>query len=406
MAKRAIVLVLDGFGVGAMADVEQVQPRDAGAHTLASLLRAQGTLEIPNLVRLGLAHVAPEAGLEPAGPPLAAWGRCNLAHWGADTFAGHNEIQGNRPRRPVISLFSEVAEKVRAHLENAGHRVEVAVPGGSALLVDGQILVGDNLETDPGRIYNVTGPLDVVPYEQILQVGRLVREVVQVSRVIALGGVGITVDDILAHTRITPAGQTGVVTPELHIYNEHYRVRHLGYGIDPAVQAPERVASTGLPVAMIGKMADVVECPSARWRDPVVDTDAVLEQVLAQLAEMPDGGYIAATVQETDLMGHEQDPARYAAVLARADRGIGRIMEQLRHGDLLIILADHGNDPLIGHSLHTREQVPLLVTGPGVRSVPLGVRPTLADVAATVCDHLGAPAPEFGTSFLDLLMKT
>ncbi|MBY6277480.1 MAG: phosphopentomutase, partial [Symbiobacterium thermophilum] len=151
MAKRAIVLVLDGFGVGAMADVEQVQPRDAGAHTLASLVRSQGALRIPSLVRLGLPHIAPEAGLEPAGPPLAAWGRCNLAHWGADTFAGHNEIQGNRPLRPVISLFSTVAGQVRAHLEQAGHRVEDALPGGSALLVDGQILVGDNLETDPGR---------------------------------------------------------------------------------------------------------------------------------------------------------------------------------------------------------------------------------------------------------------
>lgn len=405
MAKRAIVLVLDGFGVGAMADVEQVQPRDAGAHTLASLVRSQGALRIPSLVRLGLPHIAPEAGLEPAGPPLAAWGRCNLAHWGADTFAGHNEIQGNRPLRPVISLFSTVAGQVRAHLEQAGHRVEDALPGGSALLVDGQILVGDNLETDPGRIYNVTGPLDTVPFERILEVGRRVRQVVQVSRVIALGGVGITVEDILAHTRITPAGQTGVVTPELHIYNEHYRVRHLGYGIDPAVQAPELVASTGLPVAMIGKMADVVECPSARWRDPVVDTDLVLEQVLEQLEQMPDGGYIAATVQETDLMGHEQDPVRYAQVLARADRGIARLLDRLRPGDLLIILADHGNDPLIGHSLHTREQVPLLAFGPGFRPAALGVRDTMADVAATVCEHLGAPAPEFGTSFLGLLTE-
>src|SRR5690606_20587015 len=236
----------------------------------------------------------------------------------------------------------EVAEKVRAHLENAGHRVEVAVPGGSALLVDGQILVGDNLETDPGRIYNVTGPLDAVPFDRILEVGRLVRQVVQVSRVIALGGVGITVEDILAHTRVTPAGQTGVVTPALHIYNEHYRVRHLGYGIDPAVQAPSLVASTGLPVAMIGKMADVVECPGARWRDPVVDTDAVLGQVLAQLERMPGGGCIAATVQEPDLMGHEQAPVRCAEVLARADRGIARLLDRLRPGDLLIILADHG----------------------------------------------------------------
>lgn len=398
MGKRAIVLVLDGFGVGAMADVREVQPRDLGAHTLRSLATNQ-KLKIPNLLRLGLAAIAPEAGLPSAEPPQAAWGRCNLAHWGADTYAGHNEIQGNHPRRPVIALFSEVREAVRSRLEAEGHRVEVAIPGGSALLVDGQILVGDNLETDPGRIYNVTGPLDQVSFEAILSVGRSVRGVAQVSRVIALGGVAITVEDILRHTRTTEAGQTGVVTPELHIYNEHYRVRHLGHGVDPTHQAPSLVAAAGLPVALVGKMADVIDCQAARWRDPVVDTAQVLEQVLDQFAAM-DSGYVAATVQETDLAGHEEDPARYAEVLEIADRGIGRLLQALGPQDLLIILADHGNDPLIGHSLHTRERVPLLAAGPAVRPGPLGVRATMADVAATVCDHLGVPAPEFGTSFL------
>lgn len=397
MGKRAVVLVLDGFGVGAMADVPAVQPRDAGAHTLGSLVRAAGPLAIPNLLGLGLGQIAPESGL-PGEAPAAAWGRCNLAHWGADTYAGHNEIQGSRPAPPVITLFQEVTAAVADRLRAAGHRVEPAV--GAALLVDGQILVGDNLEADPGRIYNVTGPLDVVPFEHILAVGRVVRSMAAVSRVIALGGVKITASDILAHSRVTAAGQCGVVTPELHIYNEQYRVRHLGYGVNSERQAPSLVAATGLPVALIGKMADVVECEAAAWRDPVVDTDRVLEQVLEQFERLEAGGYVAATVQETDLAGHEEDPLRYAAVLARADRGIGRLLSRLRPGDLLFVLADHGNDPLIGHSLHTREQVPLLVAGPGVRPVPLGQRATLADVAATVCEHLGAPAPEAGVSFL------
>lgn len=404
VSRRAVVLVLDGFGVGAMADVAEVQPRDLGAHTLASLVRSQGELAIPNLIKLGLGVIAPEAGLPPAAAPqTGAWGRCNLAHWGADTYAGHNEIQGNRPRRPVIAFFSEVAEAVRRQLEGAGHQVEQAIPGGSAWLVDGEIFVGDNLETDPGRVYNVTGPLDAVPMEQIVAVGRLVREVARVSRVIALGGVGISVREILANARRTDQGQTGVDTPALHIYNEHYQVRHLGYGIDPDTQAPSLVAASGLPVALVGKMADVVVCEQARWRDPVVDTGRVMEQILEQFQTMEGGGYVAGTVQETDLAGHEQDPVRYAEVLARADIGIGRLLAKMREGDLLIILADHGNDPLIGHPFHTREQVPLLATGPGLNPAALGVRATMADVAATVCDHLGTQPPEFGVSFLPAL---
>jgi phosphopentomutase len=405
MAKRAVVLVLDGFGVGAMADVPEVRPQDVGAHTLASLVRAQGSLQIPNLLRLGLGHIAPEAGLPQDGKPLGAYGRSDLAHWGADTYAGHNELQGNRPRRPVMAPFAAVAQAVRDRLVAAGHQVEPAVPGGSAWLVDGQILVGDNLETDPGRIYNVTGPLDAVSFDHILAVGRVVRAAVDVSRVIALGGVGITVADILHHTRITADGRCGVVTPALNIYNESYRVRHLGHGVDPRTQAPHRVADAGLPVALIGKMADVIDCDRVVWRDPVVDTRTVMAQVLDQFEAMAEtGGYVAATVQETDLAGHAEDPQRYARVLAEADLGIGRLLDRLRPGDLLIVLADHGNDPLIGHSLHTREQVPLLVAGPGVSPVSLGVRSTLADVAATVCDHLGAAPPEFGSSFLPEIM--
>lgn len=401
MSRRAVVVVLDGFGVGAMEDVAQVQPRDLGAHTLQSLLRSEGSLPIPSLIRLGLGRIAPECGLSsPPGAPLAAWGRCDLRHWGADTYAGHNEIQGNNPQQPVSALFQEVSQRVRLRLEAAGHTVARATPEGSALLVDERILVGDNLETDPGRIYNVTGPLDQVPFQRILEVGLLVREVAQVSRVIALGGVGITIGDILMHTRTTAVGQTGVVTPALQIYNDHYQVRHLGHGVNPDTQAPSLVAGCGIPVALVGKMADVINCPAARWRDPVVDTDQVMAQVIDQFDALAGGGYVAATVQETDLAGHEEDPHKYASALARADRGIGRLLDRMRHGDLLIILADHGNDPLIGHSLHTREQVPLLVAGPDVRPASLGVRSTMADVAATVCDYLGAPAPEFGNSFL------
>lgn len=398
MGKRAVVVVLDGFGVGAMPDVPSVQPRDIGAHTLRTLVRTEG-LRVPNLERLGLARVAPEAGLPDVAAPIGAWGRCNLAHWGADTYAGHNEIQGNRPRRPVIALFATVAAAIAARLEADGHQVAAAVPGGSALLVDGQILVGDNLETDPGRIYNVTGPLDAVPFDEILAVGQAVRAVAEVSRVIALGGVAITVDDILRHTKVTEAGQTGVVTPALHIYNEHYRVRHLGHGVDPRQEAPSLIAAAGMPVALVGKMADVIECEGARFRDPVVDSAQVLRETLEQFEAMTTG-YVAATVQETDLAGHEEDPARYAAVLQVADAGIGRLVERLGTGDLLIILADHGNDPRIGHPLHTREQVPLLVAGPGVQPGFLGVRATTADVAATVCEHLGVARPEFGESFL------
>lgn len=402
MSKRVILLVLDGFGIGAMPDAASFREADAGAFTLKSLVQECSPLQIPNLMELGLGNTALGSGLRPAESPAGAFGRALLAHWGADTYAGHNEMQGARPLKPAAVLFREVAEEMRQALERAGYQMATAVPEGSALLVDGEVLVADNLESDPGRIYNVTGPLDTVPFEKIVAIGQLVRGIAKTSRVIALGGTDITVADILRHTITNAVGQTGVVTPELHIYNDTYKVRHLGYGIRPEAQAPSLVAGAGLPVALVGKMADVIEC-SAATKIPCVQTEETMNNLLRVVDRMEEG-YISCTVQETDLAGHEEDARKYASVLAMADRGIGELRRRLKSGDILIITADHGNDPLIGHRFHTREQVPLLVAGPGVRPGNFGVRATMADVAATACDHLGARAPEAGESFLRLVI--
>lgn len=402
MAKRVILLVLDGFGIGAMADAASFRQADAAAFTLRSLVQVSSPLQIPNLIELGLGNTAPGSGLAPVPRPAGAYGRALLAHWGADTYAGHNEMQGARPLKPDAILFREVADDMRRALEQTGYTVTAAQAGGSALLVDGEVLVADNLESDPGRIYNVTGPLDTVPFEKIVAIGQVVRGIAKTSRVIALGGTGITVADILRYTITNPAGQNGVVTPELHIYNETYKVRHLGYGIRPEVQAPNLVARAGLPVALVGKMADVIECAGAT-KIPCVQTEETMHNLLYVVDTIPEG-YISCTVQETDLAGHEEDAAKYASVLAIADRGIGELRRRLGTEDVLIISADHGNDPLIGHRFHTREQVPILVTGPAVRPGNFGIRSTMADIAATACHHLGVPAPEAGESFLRLVV--
>lgn len=396
-SRRVILLVLDGFGIGAMPDAAEYRQADTAAFTLRSLMRADTSLKLPNLELLGLGNAASGSGFPPAAKPAGAFGRAALAHWGADTYAGHNELQGVLPPRPEVALFISVAAQVAAALAAEGHAVEPAIAGGSALLVDGCALVGDNLEADPGLIYNVTAPLAAMAFDRIVGIGETVRRIARTSRVIALGGTGIDARDILRHVRTNAAGQTGVLTPPLNIYNDDYRVRHLGYGIRPESEAPWLTIAAGQPVTLIGKLADVVECSGAE-KVAAVQTPAVIDAVIAAMARQT-CGYIAATVQETDLAGHVENASRYADILRLADAGIGRIWSRLRHDDVLIIAADHGNDPLIGHAFHTREEVPLLVCGSRVRPVGLGRRTTLADVGATVCDYLGAAAPDAGESF-------
>jgi phosphopentomutase len=112
------------------------------------------------------------------------------------------------------------------------------------------------------------------------------------------------------------------------------------------------------------------------------------------------GGVVVVNVQETDLAGHEQNVERYAEMLRVVDRRLPELLDRLRPGDALFVTGDHGNDPTIGHSQHTREYTPALAYGPGLLPVPLGIRDSLADIGATAADLLGLPPLGAGTSFL------
>ena len=129
--------------------------------------------------------------------PCANFGKCELMHFGADTFIGHQEIMGTLPKKPDQHPFQEKAEEIRDCLEKAGHIVEVIERKGLRyLLVDEYATVADNLEADLGMCYNVTAPLDYMPFEKELEIGQLVRKVATVGRVIVFGGTGNTMQEL------------------------------------------------------------------------------------------------------------------------------------------------------------------------------------------------------------------
>jgi phosphopentomutase len=240
---------------------------------------------------------------------------------------------------------------------------------------------------------NVTASMDEVEFEDVVILAQAVRELVGVTRVIAVGGRGYRRDDILSSVRRHEQSHVGVDTPALGVYDEHYLVRHLGIQVPTHLQAPSLAKAAGLPVVLLGKAADVVTCPDAEVCDPVIATDGVFDGIEEALRTL-ETGLIVANVQETDLAGHEQNVQRYGDVLRAVDRRLAGVLEMLRPEDLLIITADHGNDPTVGSSAHTREYVPVLTYGAGVEG-ELGTRETLADVGATLAGWLGCgPTPD------------
>lgn len=395
---RIVVFVIDGLGVGAMPDVPQVRPRDAGADTLGHVVRAAGGLALPNLERLGLGAIAPASGLRIEAAPVAAHGICALGYQGADTYLGHQVLMGSRVPDAPEELFEAVRDRVAAALRAAGHRVEAAGVDVPALRVDAAMIVGDNLESDPLQTYHVVASLDDVPYERIVEVATIVRAVARVRRIVAMGGHGFRAADVFRCTERRPTGQCGVNNVALGLYTSRYVVRHLTQGTRPDVQVSTILRRAGVAVSLIGKAADVIVCDGAD-KAPHVPTGDVLNATYAALARMP-RGLVVVNVQETDLAGHDENAARYAACLREIDAGLGRLLPMLGPRDLLVITGDHGNDPTIGHDKHTREFTPLLAYGERVAGRPLAARASLADIAATIADNFGVDPPEIGKSFL------
>lgn len=397
--KRFVIIVLDGFGIGAMEDAGAVRSGDEKANTLRSILKDCPDIKLPVLERLGLMNAYGAESLRMKFSPGANFGKSMLMHFGADTFMGHQEIMGTFPRKPDTHPFQEKVDQVAAHLKAHGHQVEIISHQGLRyVLCDRYVTVADNLEADLGMCYNVTAPLDFISFEKECQIARLVREVVTVMRVIVFGGRGNTMEDLWAAQEVKEGRFIGIASAKSRSYEQGYQCLHLGYGVNKEVQAPTILTRAGIPAVLIGKVADIVANDLGKSISCVPVEDC-MEHTVREFGRM-ERGFLCTNVQETDLAGHGQSPAEYRRVLEAADRGIGRLLKEMTPEDILLVMADHGNDPDIGHSRHTRECVPLLLYREGMEGVRLGTRKTLSDAGATVCRCFKTKMPENGEPFL------
>jgi phosphopentomutase len=398
--KRCIVIVLDGFGIGEMPDVPVVRPQDKGANTAGKLLSHFSKQRLPTLEKLGLNNAVECSKSIMLFSPKANVGKMHLAHEGGDTFMGHQEIMGTHPEPPHRAPFSDVISDVEQQLLNNSYDVDRVYRDGLAMLcVNEAVLIGDNLEADLGQVYNLCANLDQISFSQLRDIAAHVRGCNKASRNIAFGGHVSNLKPLLDAIQTRQGKYIGLNVPKTGVYDHGFEVIHLGYGVNIKTQVPHQLNDVNTTSYLYGKVADIVGNPHGVSYPSIVDTTLVFDLLLNDLDNVAHG-FFCLNVQETDLSGHQQDPEQYWRVLALADQGIHAVLEKLTEHDLLVVTADHGNDPFIGHSNHTREQVPLLVHHHNVQSKPLGTRTTLADLGATVCDFFDASAPESGRSFL------
>ena len=384
--RRAIVVVADGVGCGGAHDAAAYG--DAGADTLGNLSRAVGGLRLPNLEALGLGRLTAVAGVAPVSAPRGAWGAMAEASVGKDTITGHWEMAGLVTTRAMATYPKgfppEITEPLRAA---AGRGLIGNRPASGTAIIDElgpqHLATGDLiLYTSADSVLQIAAHEAVVPLDELYRICRAARVIAdrdQIGRVIARPFVG------------APGA-----------FRRTYNRRDYAL-VPPAPTLLDRLRGADLPVIGLGKISDIFAGRGLSRSIHSEGNDDGMRLALEALAELPRGLLFVNLVDFDMLYGHRNDAAGFAQALAALDGWLPRLEGALGPGDVVFITADHGNDPTTPGTDHTRERVPLLAFGPGVRPVPLQTRTSFCDLGQTIAGGFGIPPLAHGDSFLDLI---
>jgi phosphopentomutase len=399
---KAFLIVLDSVGIGAAPDAASYG--DAGANTLAhtaqavSKLQAQphsSSFSLPTLQTLGLGNIPPLLpgglpipGVPPHPRPVAAYGAMQERSQGKDTTTGHWEMAGLL-MDPGFHLFPKGPPSFPAGLiaefeRGTGRRVigNKAASGlaiidelGPRQMQDGAWIV----YTSGDSVFQIAAHEAIIPLEELYAACRTARELCNplvVGRVIARPYLG---------------------TPGAFLRTENRR--DFSYPL-PEPTILDRLLAANIPVITVGKLDDIFAGRGMSESFHVENSHAAIDAVL-NIARRPTPCFCFTNLIDFDMLyGHRRDPIGYAHALQEADRFLGNLIPLLDPEDLLIITADHGNDPTFRGTDHTREFVPLLVRGPRLSGINLGIRDGFYDLAQTLAAFFGIPATPRGRSFL------
>jgi phosphopentomutase len=383
---RVCLVVLDGVGVGALPDAAHYG--DQGSDTLGNVA-ARRPLRLPVLQSCGLGRLVPALGCS-AASVRGAWGRMAEASAGKDSVTGHWEIAGLVRGVPFPTFPHGFPPEIVAVFEaRIGRPVLGNVVASGTVVIDA---LGDEhvrtgrpiLYTSADSVFQLAAHEDVVPVTQLYEFCEVAFDLVcrglGVGRVIARPFVGMSG----AYTRTSRRHDYALAPPEPTLL--------------------DRLIGAGVPVLSIGKVADLFAGRGISHRWPTSSDAEGLVALDATLREETTGLVFANLVDSDQLYGHRNDVEGFAANLERIDEGLGRLLPLLRATDLLVVTADHGNDPTTPSTDHAREYVPLLIVGARVPpDTALGTRDTFADLGQTIAEVFGVGPLAHGTSFLGVL---
>lgn len=390
---RIFVIVMDSLGVGAMADSKKFG--DVGVNTLGHISESVDTFIIPNLKKLGLANICPLKQVEPEEKPIAYFAKMNEKSLGKDTMTGHWEMMGLEVTKP-FKTFTETGfppELIKELEKRTGRKIignksasgtEILEELGEEEIATGHMIV----YTSADSVLQICGNEETFGLEELYRCCEIARE--------------ITMKDEWKVGRVIARPYVGRKKGEF----ERTSNRH-DYALKPFGKTVLNVLKeNGLDVISIGKIKDIFDGEGITRALKSKSSVHGMEQTIEVAGEDFHGLCFVNLVDFDALWGHRRDPGGYAKEIEKFDKSLGILLDELREDDLLMITADHGNDPTYTGTDHTREKVPLLVYSKSMKeSGELPETDTFAVVGATIADNFELKMPEktIGISLLDYL---
>ena len=389
MYSRAIVIVLDSLGIGELPDAGLYE--DEGSNTLGNIA-AQVPLKIPHLAAMGLSRLVDLKGIPPAPSPTAAYGRLAERSKGKDSVTGHWELMGIVLDRPFPTFPAGFPTELITEFESRIGRQSIgnAVASGTAIIDE---LGPLHMETGFPIVYtSADSVFQIAAHEGIVPVPQL-YEWCEIAYELTVKGLGLG--------RVIARPFIGLPGSFARTSNRH------DYAMPPIAETLlDRLVAAGHHVTSVGKVSDLFAGKGISSSHPTKSDADGVDRIESLMATQDHGLIFANLVDFDAVYGHRNDTPGYAANIERFDARLAGLLPRLRQDDLLVITADHGNDPTTPSTDHSREHVPVLLQGKRVKAgVNLGTRSTFADLGQTLAENFGVGRLDNGTSFLADIME-
>lgn len=389
MNKRVILVVMDSIGIGGLPDCEAFGDKDV--NTLGNIIK-NTNIEMANLLKLGIGNIDCFDAISGVKEPQGCYGRSEELSKGKDTTTGHWEMVGLQVNKPFKTFPNGFTKEILDEFESkTGRSVIGNKPASGTEILDelaeehiksGAVIV----YTSADSVFQIAAHEDVVPIDELYNMCKIAREIMMGENSVAR---------VIARPFIGEAG------------NFQRTSNRRDFSLDPFEDTVlDNIKNHGLDVIGVGKIEDIFNGKGITEAVHTNDNMDGVNQTIEYIKANNCGLIFTNLVDFDSKYGHRRDVEGYKNAIEDFDARIPEILESLRDEDILILTADHGNDPTYKGSDHTREYIPILVYGKTIKKgFNLGTRKTFADIGATVADILGVKMPNSGESFKNQILK-